>query len=114
MARLSFHSIFVSAAPHDGKGFGHKIYDSVWAAAQVLDLAVGLHLAVSSNYTGSQYYRDEDPGFMWVTINVIQDPRNAPATMVYDGVFEPKVSLTLSAKRGKVCRRCRRSRSRRF
>ena len=51
---------------------------------------MGLHLAVSSNYTGSQYYRDEDPGFMWVTINVIQDPRNAPATMVYDGVFEPK------------------------
>ena len=29
-----------------------------------------------------------DPGFMWVTMNVIQDPRIALAAMVYDGVFD--------------------------
>jgi predicted TIM-barrel fold metal-dependent hydrolase len=77
----------------------------VWAAAQDLDLAVGLHLVAHANYTGSQYYRDEDPGFMWVTMNLIQDPRNALATMVYDGVFDrfPRLRVaTIEAMAGWV------------
>jgi predicted TIM-barrel fold metal-dependent hydrolase len=41
-----------------------------------------------AHYPGSEYFRDRDPGFMWVSMNVIQDPRIALATMVYDGVFE--------------------------
>jgi predicted TIM-barrel fold metal-dependent hydrolase len=46
VAKLGCHSIFVGAAPHNGKSFGHNIYDPVWAAAQDLDLAVGVHLVV--------------------------------------------------------------------
>src|SRR5262249_30290011 len=38
-----------------------------------------------SDYTGSQWCRKENPGFMFVTMNVIQDPRTALTTMVYDG-----------------------------
>ena len=105
VAKLGCHSIFVGAAPYDGKSFGHKIYDPVWAAAQDLDLAVGLHLVAHANYTGSQYYRDEDPGFMWVTMNLIQDPRTALATMVYDGVFDrfPRLHVaTIEAMAGWV------------
>jgi predicted TIM-barrel fold metal-dependent hydrolase len=105
VAKLGCRSIFVGAAPHSGKSFGHQIYDPVWAAAQDLDLAVGLHLVGHANYTGSQYYRDEDPGFMWVTMNVIQDPRIALATMVYDGVFDrfPRLRVaTIEAMSGWV------------
>ena len=81
-------TIFVAAAPVDGKSFGHASLDPVWAAAQDLDLAVGIHLVGHPNYTGHDWYRDEYPGFMFVTMNVIQDPRMALTTMVYDGVFE--------------------------
>jgi predicted TIM-barrel fold metal-dependent hydrolase len=105
VAKLGCHSIFVGAAPYDGKSFGHEIYDPVWAAAQDLDLAVGLHLVAHANYTGSQYYRDEDPGFMWVTMNLIQDPRTALATIVYDGVFDrfPRLRVaTIEAMAGWV------------
>ena len=41
-----------------------------------------------AHYPGSEYFRERDPGFMWVTMNVVQDPRIARATMVYDRVFE--------------------------
>ncbi|MGH7917613.1 MAG: amidohydrolase family protein [Candidatus Binataceae bacterium] len=88
VAKLGCHSIFVGAAPHNGKSFGDPAYDLIWAAAQDLDIAVGLHLVGHAHYPGSEYFRGRDPGFMWVTMNVIQDPRIALATMVYDGVFE--------------------------
>jgi predicted TIM-barrel fold metal-dependent hydrolase len=88
VAKLGARSIFVAAAPVDGKSFGHASLDPVWAAAQDLDLAVGIHLAGHANYTGHDWYRDEYPGFMFVTMNVIQDPRMALTTRVYDGVFE--------------------------
>jgi predicted TIM-barrel fold metal-dependent hydrolase len=88
VAKLGARSIFVAAAPVDGKSFGHASLDPVWAAAQDLDLAVGIHLAGHANYTGHDWYRDEYPGFMFVTMNVIQDPRMALTTMVYEGVFE--------------------------
>ena len=88
VAKLGCKAIFVAAAPVDGKSFGHASLDPVWAAAQDLDLAVGIHLAGHPNYTGHDWYRDEYPVFMFVTMNVIQDPRMALTTMVYDGVFE--------------------------
>jgi uncharacterized protein len=88
VAQLGCHTVFVGAAPYNGKSLGDPIYDPIWAAVQDLDLAVGLHLVGHAHYPGSEYFRDRDPGFMWVTMNVIQDPRIALATMVYDGVFE--------------------------
>ena len=58
-------------------------------------MSVGIHLVGHKHYTGSEWYRDSDPGFMFVTMNVIQDPRMALTTMVYDGVFErfPKLRV---------------------
>lgn len=88
VAKLGCRTIFVAAAPIRGRSFGHPDLDPVWAAAQDLDLSVGIHLAGHKHYTGSQYYQDRDPGFMYITMNVIQDPRMALTTMVYDGVFE--------------------------
>jgi uncharacterized protein len=88
VAKLGCRTIFVGAMPIDGKSFGHPSLDPVWAAVQELDLSVGIHLVGHKHYTGSQYYQDRDPGFMFVTMNVIQDPRMALTTMVYDGVFE--------------------------
>lgn len=88
VAKLGCRTIFVAAMPINGKSFGHADLDPVWAAAQDLDLSVGIHLVGHRHYTGSEWYRDRDPGFMFVTMNVIQDPRMALTTMVYDGVFE--------------------------
>jgi predicted TIM-barrel fold metal-dependent hydrolase len=105
VAKLGCHSVFVGAAPHNGKSFGDPIYDPLWAAAQDLDLAVGLHLVGHAHYPGSEYFRGRDPGFMWVTMNVIQDPRIALATMVYDGVFDrfPRLRVaTIEAMAGWV------------
>jgi predicted TIM-barrel fold metal-dependent hydrolase len=88
IAQLGGRTIFVAAAPIKGRSFGHPDFDPVWAAAQDLDLSIGLHLVGHAHYTGSEWYRDRDPGFMYLTMSIIQDPRQAVTTMVYDGVFE--------------------------
>jgi predicted TIM-barrel fold metal-dependent hydrolase len=88
LAKADIRSVFVGALPIEGKSFGHPDFDPVWATAQDLTLAVGVHLVVHAKYTGNEWYKDRDPGFMFLSMNVIQDPRMALATMVYDGVFE--------------------------
>ncbi|MGE0824051.1 MAG: amidohydrolase family protein [Candidatus Binatia bacterium] len=88
LAKADVKTIFVGALPIDGKSFGHSDYDPVWAAAQDLNIAVGIHLVVHSHYLGNEWYKDRDPGFMFLSMNTIQDPRMALTTMVYDGVFE--------------------------
>lgn len=95
VAKFGCRTIFVAAAPVNGRSFGHEDFDEIWAASQDLDLSVGIHLVGHKHYTGSEWYRDSDPGFMFVTMNVIQDPRMALTTMVYDGVFErfPKLRV---------------------
>jgi predicted TIM-barrel fold metal-dependent hydrolase len=105
VATLGCRTIFVAAMPVNGRSFGHPDFDPVWAAAQDLDLSVGIHLVGHRHYTGSEWYRDRDPGFMFVTMNVIQDPRMALTTMVYDGVFErfPRLRVaTIEAMAGWV------------
>lgn len=88
VAAQGARTAFVAAMPVRGRSLGHPDFDPVWAAAQDLDLSISLHLVGHPQYTGHQYYRDAYPGFMFVTMNVIQDPRMALTTMVYDGVFE--------------------------
>ncbi len=105
VAKLGARTIFVAAAPVGGRSFGHPDFDPIWAAVQDLDLSVGIHLVGHSHYTGSEWYQNQDPGFMFVTMNVIQDPRMALTTMVYDGVLErfPKLRVaTIEAMVGWV------------
>ena len=105
LAKAEVRTVFVGALPIDGKSFGHPDFDPVWAAAQGLDLAVGLHLVVHGKYLGNEWYKDRDPGFMFLSMNVIQDPRMALTTMVYDGVFErfPRLRVaTIEAASGWV------------
>ena len=95
LAKADIRAVFVGALPIDGKSFGHPDFDPVWAAAQEHDIAIGLHLVVHEKYIGNEWYKDRDPGFMFLSMNVIQDPRMALTTMVYDGVFErfPKLRV---------------------
>ncbi len=79
---------FVGAMPVDGKSFGHPDFDQVWSAAQALDLALNLHLVVHPQYLGNEWHREPRADFMFASMNLIQDPRMALTTMVYDGVFE--------------------------
>jgi predicted TIM-barrel fold metal-dependent hydrolase len=88
VAKLGCRAIFVGAAPIGGRSFGNLDFDPIWAAAQELNLAVGIHLVGHPNYTGSQWYRTGNPGFMYITMMNVQDPRIALTTMMYDGVFE--------------------------
>ena len=88
LAKDGLRGVFVAAMPIAGKSFGHTDFDPIWATAQDLDVAVGLHLVVHRKYIGNEWYCDRDPGFMFLSMNVIQDPRMALTTMVYDGVFE--------------------------
>ena len=88
VANLGGRTLFIAAAPINGRSFGHPDFDSVWAAAQSLDLSVGLHLVGHAHYAGSEWFQDRNPGFMYLTMSIIQDPRNAVTAMMYDGVFE--------------------------
>jgi len=88
VAKAGCRTAFVSAAPIAGRSFGHPDYDPIWAAAQDLDISIGLHLVSHRHYTGSSWYKEPKPGLMYFTMNLIQDPRQALTTMVVDGVFE--------------------------
>lgn len=88
VAKLGGRSVMVGSAPVHGKSFGHTDYDEIWATAQDLNLAVSIHPAANKEYLGSAWYRDRNPGFMFISMNVIQDPRMALSTMVYDGALE--------------------------
>ena len=88
VAKLGAHSIMIGSAPVHGKSFGHADYDEIWATAQDHNIAVSIHPAGNKEYIGSAWYRHSNPGFMFISMNVIQDPRMALSTMVYDGVFE--------------------------
>ena len=96
VAKLGAHTIFISSAPVRGHSFGHPEFDPIWAAAESLDLAVGIHLVSHRNYTGSAWYKDPKPGLMYFTMSIIQDPRMALTTMVIDGVFERFPSLRVA------------------
>jgi uncharacterized protein len=105
VAKLGCRTAFVAAMPIKGKSFGHPDFDPVWAAAQDLDLAVGLHVVSHRHYTGSDFYHEPKPGLMYFSMNIIQDPRQALTTMVIDGVFErfPKLRVaTIEAMVGWV------------
>ena len=88
LAKAGVRAVFIGAMPVDGKSFGHPDFDPVWAAAQELDMAASLHLVVHPFYLGNEWHKDPNSDFMFVSMNVIQDPRMALTTMVYDGVFE--------------------------
>ncbi|MGH7934908.1 MAG: amidohydrolase family protein [Candidatus Binataceae bacterium] len=88
VAKLGCRTAFVSAAPIRGRSFGHPEFDPVWATAQDLDMAIGIHLVSHRHYTGSDWYHDPKPPMMYFSMNLIQDPRQALTTMVIDGVFE--------------------------
>lgn len=96
LAKAGVRTVFVGALPVEGKSFGSPDFDLVWATAQDLDMAVGIHLVVHRNYTGHDWYQDRRPGFMYLSMNAIQDPRMALTTMVYDGVFERFPRLRVS------------------
>ena len=88
LAAADVRGVFVAALAPDGKSLGHPDFDPVWECAQHHRLGIGLHLVVHPNYVGSDWYQDRDPGFMYLSMNCIQDPRMALTTMVYDGVFQ--------------------------
>jgi uncharacterized protein len=88
VAQLGCRIVFVAAMPIKGKSFGHPDFDQIWAAAQDLDLSVGLHVVSHRHYTGSDFYHDPKPGLMYFTMSILRDPREALTTMVIDGVFE--------------------------
>src|SRR6201987_1826640 len=75
VAKLGCPIIFVGPAPIGGRSFGNPDLDPIWAAAQELDLAVGIHLVRHPNYTGHQWDRTGHPGFMYITMMNVQDPR---------------------------------------
>ena len=79
--------VFVAALPPGGRSLGDRDFDPVWDCAAQLELGIGLHLVVHPHYVGNDWIRDRDPGFMFLSMNCIQDPRMALTTMVYDGVF---------------------------
>jgi predicted TIM-barrel fold metal-dependent hydrolase len=88
LAKEGIRGVLVAAMPVAGKSFGHPDYDPVWAAAQAHDLAVGIHIVVHPYYIGNEWHKEPNPGFMWESMNDIQDPRMALTTIVYGGVFE--------------------------
>ncbi len=105
VAKLGCRTAFVGAAPIEGRSLGHPDFDPAWAAAQALNLGIALHLVVHPDYSGSQWYRDRDPRFMYVSMKVVEDPRHALTTMLYDGVFErfPQLRVaTVEARAGWV------------
>ncbi len=105
VAKLGCKTIFVASTPIDGHGFGIRIWIRFGlprrnTTSQSASIWSGM--ATTSAVNG---FADCDPGFMFITMNVIQDPRMALTTMVYEGVLErfPKLRVaTIEAMSGWV------------
>ena len=59
----------------NGRSLGHPGFGPVWKAAEQLQMAIGLHIVFHPHYVGNDWYRDRDPGFAFVSMNCLQDPR---------------------------------------
>lgn len=96
VAKLGARTIFVAAAPVNGRSFGHPDFDPIWAAVQDLDLSVGIHLSGHRYSTGREWYRDRDPGMMFITMNLNSGPAHGAH---HAGVRRGVGTLSATARR---------------
>lgn len=106
VAKLGFRTAMLNAVPHRRMSYGNSAYDPVWAAAQDLDISVGIHIANAPEFVGFQWYQDhERPELLFPGMCSFLGPRLALTTMMVDGVFErfPKLRVaTIEARVGWV------------
>jgi predicted TIM-barrel fold metal-dependent hydrolase len=98
VAKLGFKGAFVGSRPLGGRSFGHPFYDQIWAEAQEMDLAVGIHLTGNYDYVGSAWYKDSAlNSYLHFSMMVAEDPRKAMTTLMCDGALErfPRLKIGL-------------------
>jgi len=100
-ARLGARGMMLSASSVNGRPYGDPYFDSFWAAAQDLEMPVGIHVAGDPVFPGSHLYPlPEDPGYPptpWWFTNVMA-PGNvmiAFTTLFEGSVFEGYPNLSV-------------------
>ena len=98
VAKLGMKGVFIGSRPHQGRSFGHPVYDPFWTELQELDLPVGIHIVVFKDYMGIDWYRDGATSeVMYFSYMSRMDTRLAFNSLLYDGVLErfPQLKVVL-------------------
>ena len=66
-AKLGARGVFLSAAPATGIPYGEDYYDPFWAAAQEMEIPVGIHVIMNPNHVGSWLMPQLNRGRQWYT-----------------------------------------------
>ena len=96
-AKMGLAGGMITVYPPEGRGYDRAEYEPLWAAAQDLEMPLGLHIVTNRIGPGQQFAVGEDvirnkPSFLanadhWVRVSI--------ADMIFSGVFEryPKLQV---------------------
>jgi predicted TIM-barrel fold metal-dependent hydrolase len=102
-AELGLSGVLISSGPEDERPYSSPEYDPFWAAAEELDLPIGMHVLTGRHGKGRIKYGtrrkdrpDPTPSVNYVT-SVLNELQESLAHMISGGVFErqPKLRLIL-------------------
>ena len=97
-AKLGARGVFLSAAPATGIPYGEDYYDPFWAAAQEMEIPVGIHVIMNPNHVGSWLMPQLNRGRQWYTgIAFFGDVQLAFTSLFCGGVFDrfPRLKVVL-------------------
>ena len=92
---LGFVGAMITVYPPEGRRYDSPEYDPLWAAAQELEMPLGLH-AATNRFGSGEGDRDSNTRFA-VAINQDHYVRMSLTDMIYSGVFERYPNLQVGA-----------------
>ena len=94
--KQGFVGAMITVYPPEGRRYNSPEYDPLWAAAESLEMPLGLHAA--TNRVGSgEGFQGPETGRRAITANMDHWVRMSLADMIYSGVFERYPKLLVGA-----------------
>jgi len=96
-AKMGLAGGMIAVAPLAGKRYSHPDYEPMWAAAQDLEMPLGLHIATNRPGPGSEFGKAREAGGISAAFLANADHwiRMSLGDMIFSGVFErfPKLQM---------------------
>ena len=91
--KMGLAQALITVYPPEGRGYHLPEYEPVWAAAQDMEMPLGMHL-VTNRPASYEFLRGTDPSF---TANTDHWVRRSLGQMIFSGVFERYPKLQVGA-----------------
>src|SRR5499433_1633470 len=88
-AKMGLAGGMITVYPPEGKGYDHPMYEPLWAAAQYLDIPIGMHIATNRPGPGQDFaLEDRNRVRNSFLANADHWVRMSLGDMIFSGVFE--------------------------